>query len=166
MMTIPKDTIQERIADTILADTAFASLAMLTIGYLYQVPTAYYPLCEIGIFSERDVEERTGQLIRQYGGTIRFDVIVAAMVAETANPKKVMVPSYQAVSQYVNATIQLFKRQVNRDLGTLTFGTTGAVRWIDLGANAEYGLDSRIQENSYANYGLVPFVVETQEAKS
>lgn len=164
-MAIPKEDIENQIADTLLADTAFASLAMLTIGYLYQVPTAYFPLCEVGIFSERDVEERTGLLIRQYGGTIRFDVIVASMVTTTANPKKVVVPSYQAVSQYVNATIQLFKQQVNRDLNGLT-GATWAVRWIELGANAEYGLDSRVQENSYENYGLVPFVVETQEAKA
>lgn len=160
-----KDDIETRIADLILADAAFASLAMLSIGYLYQVPLAYFPLCEVTVFSEQAVTERTGLIIRQLTGTIRFDVLTASMVTTTAHPKKVIVPSYREVSAYVNAAIQLFKKQVNRDLNGLT-GATWAVRSIDIGDNVEYGLDSRIQANSYENYGAVPFVVEIQEAKA
>ncbi len=160
-----KDDLEDRIANTILADPAFASLAMLTIGYLYQVPLGYFPLCEVTVFAEQAVMERTGLIIRQLTGTIRFDVMTASMVTTTTNPKKVIVPSYREVSAYVNAAIQLFKQQVNRDLGGLS-GVTWAVRQIQIGDNAEYGLDSRIQENSYENYGAVPFVVEIQEAKA
>lgn len=160
-----KDDIEDRMADTLLAGAAFASLAMLTIGYLYQVPLAYFPLCEVTIVAEQAVTERTGLIIRHLSGTIRFDVIAASMLTTTVNPKKVIVPSYRQVSAYVNAAIELFKQQVNRDLGGLT-GPTWAVRHIEIGDNAEYGLDSRIQDNSYENYGAVPFVVEIQEAKA
>lgn len=164
-MTPIKDDIEDQIANTILADTAFATLGMLTIGYLYQVPLAYFPLCEVTVFAEQQVMERTGLIIRQLTGTIRFDVMTASQITTTANPKKVIVPSYREVSAYVNATIHLFKQQVNRDLNGLT-GPTWAVRQIEIGDNAEYGLDSRIQENSYENYGAIPFVVEIQEAKA
>lgn len=160
-----KDDIEDRMADTILADTAFSTLAMLTVGYLYQVPLAYFPLCEVTVFAEQAVMERTGLIIRQLTGTIRFDVMTASMVTTTANPKKIIVPSYREVSAYVNAAIQLFKKQVNRDLNGLT-GATWAVRQIALGDSVEYGLDSRIQENSYENYGAIPFSVEIQEAKA
>lgn len=160
-----KDDIEDRMADTLLADPAFVSLAMVTIGYLYQVPLAYFPLCEVTVFSEQAVMERTGLIIRHLTGTIRFDVIAASMLTTTATPRKVIVPSYRQVSAYVNAAIELFKQQVNRDLNGLT-GPTWAVRQIEIGDNAEYGLDSRIQENSYENYGAVPFTVEIQEAKA
>ena len=159
-----KDDIEDRIADTLLADPAFASLAMLTVGYLYQVPLAYFPLCEVTVFAEQAVTERTGLIIRQLTGTIRFDVLTASMLTTTANPRKVVVPSYRQVSAYVNAAIQLFKQRVNRDLGGLV-GSTWAVRQIEMGDNVEYGLDSRIQTNSYENFGAVPFSVEIQEAK-
>lgn len=160
-----KDDIEDRIADTILADTAFNALKMVTIGYLYQVPLAYFPLCEVTVFAEQAVMERTGLIIRQLSGTVRFDVIAASMITTTAHPRKVVVPSYREVSAYVNAAIQLFKKQVNRDLNGLT-GATWAVRQIEIGDHAEYGLDSRSQDNSYENYGAVPFVVEIQEAKA
>ncbi len=160
-----KDDIEDRVADTILANTAFSTLAMLTVGYLYQVPLAYFPLCEVTVFAEQAVMERTGLIIRQLTGTIRFDVMTASMVTTTAHPKKIIVPSYREVSAYVNAAIHLFKQSANRDLGGLT-GATWAVRQIALGDNVEYGLDSRIQANSYENYGAVPFVVEIQEAKA
>jgi hypothetical protein len=160
-----KDDIEDRIADLILADTAFSSLAMVTIGYLYQVPLAYFPLCEVTVFAEQAVTERTGLIIRQLTGTIRFDVLSASQIATTSHPRKIIVPSYRQVSAYVNAAIQLFKRQANRDLNGLS-GATWAVRQIALGDNVEYGLDSRIQENSYENYGVIPFSVEIQEAKA
>ncbi len=164
-MASPKADIEERVADIILADAAFVSLKMLTIGLLWRVPVDYLPLCEVLVASEQEAEQRTGLVIRQYLGVIRFSVIVSDTPAATANPRKVKVPSYLDAASLVNAAVQLFDKQVNFDLGALV-GANWAVRRFMVETNVEYGIDSRTgREDSYENYGAVPFICETQEAK-
>lgn len=169
-MAEAKDAIEDTVADTLLADSSFDAIAKLTIGFLYQVPLAYYPLCEVTINTEQDTGERTGLIIRNYLGVIRYDVIVSDKPEVTANPRKVIVPSYRTVADFVSATVQLFNRQANRKLGDLTGtddGTAWAVRDFRVLGAVEYGIDQRSgREDNYENFGSIPFICETQEARS
>lgn len=167
-MASPKETIEGQIADIVLADANFASLKMLTIGLLWRVPVDFFPLCEVLIANEQDADQRTGQVIRQYLGAIRFNVIVSDTPTATANARKVTVPSYLQVTDFVNAAVQLFNQQANFDLGGLTGSdpVDWAVRRFMIETSVEYGIESRTgREDNYENYGTVPFICETQEAK-
>lgn len=167
-MATPKEDIENAVADIILADATFSSIAMLTIGFLYQVPLVYYPLCEVTINTELKVGERTGLIIRNYVGVIRFDVIVSDKPTTTANPRKVVIPSYTTVAGFVGGAVRLFNQQANRRLGDLTgTGPDWAVRDFQVQETIEYGIDQRSgREDSYENFGSVPFICETQEARS
>lgn len=164
-MTPKKETIENKIVDIILADSDFASIAVATIGFLFRVPEDYYPLCQVVITGSNEAaQQQTGLNIEEFTGFIRFDL--RQQDTPTVNSRKVVVTSYQSVTDLVDATVRLFRENANRKLQNLNESGVWAVRRFTLQGTTEYGVDQRIRENDYENFGVIPFVVETQEARS
>jgi len=163
-MASPKAQIEQRIRDLMIAESDFDSLNYIIRGFPYLVPEAWFPIAQILIPSESTISEQTGLNIREYVGFIRFDFRMQDNPQITG--RKVDLPSYLSVEEMVNAAVQFFRQLSNRKLNNLLESGVWAVRDFELGSEAEYGLDSRVRENNFENYGLTPFRCETQEVKT
>lgn len=163
-MTIPHREIQKKIRDIILADTFYSSLQAVIIGYLFRLPDDMFPNCTVVIPGENEGDERTGVVVSQYTGSIRFDVKVIDDL--TVTNRAVDVPSYMAIEDYIHHTKGLFRQESNINLQGLNETDVWAVRYFQLLGEITYGIDSRIRENDYENFGSITFICEVQEKRT
>lgn len=161
---IPHREIQKKIRSIILADTFYNSLQAVFIGYLFRVPDDLFPNCTIVIPDENEGDERTGIVVSQYTGSIRFDVKVVDDLAIV--DRAVDVPSYAAIEDYVHHTKGLFRQQSNLNLQGLNEANVWAVRHFQLLGEITYGVDSRVRESDYENFGSLTFNCEVQESRT
>lgn len=165
-MPTPKHDIENKIADLMIDDSDFDAISTFVIGYLYEVPDAYYPLVEINIFGEEDIQETLQLKVRRYYGSIRFDIRAVSMSVAGDNARKRIASSYTTIQDYVDDAIDLFSRKSVYTLENLS-GSNWAVRQFQIVGDVEYGIDARSDLlDSYENFGILPFICEIQQEKT
>jgi len=161
-MTAPATTIEDTIAATMVAADSLSTLNAVFRGVPYRVAAQYWPYALVVITSELTAGQMTGNKHeREYTGLIQVNAVHQDVTTVTARSARIT--SYTTVHDLVNAVVALFKAEANRALGSVAV-TGGAVYAIEVGEDMiEYGLAPGEREDSYTNYGSVPFVVRTLE---
>lgn len=167
-MTASATTIEDKIAEIMLADSALDDLKLVIRGVPYSVPTQYCPYALVVIATEEVVGKLTGgKREKAYTGVIQVNIPhnqdFLVVVDRTAR-----IASYAQVHELIAAIVALFSKTANQQLGNLAV-TGGAVREILIGDDlVVYGERTEADEESPRvntfNFGEVPFVVRTMES--
>jgi len=161
-MPLSGEVIEDAIIAVMKADSSFDAVKAFVIGFQYKVPLFMYDYCEVAVVSETSPSEETGGIIRAFAGTIRFDVL-AIDHTQALVDRQATALSYSIVKAYINRAVQLFRQNANRTLSDLA-GDDWSVQSFEILDDVEYGIDSRAdRENSYENFGAIPWVCEVLE---
>lgn len=162
-MTYGKEAIETKMTDMIANAASLAAIRRIFVGVVPDMKYDYTPAIEMVIETWDMVTAMTGTFKHwRYSGS--FLVTVANQDLITATTRVYRVPTYTALTTYVDALGKLFSAEDNDNLDGLTF-TNGAVINVKI---AEDGLvygAARLNErdNNMFNMAIVPFSVLTSE---
>jgi hypothetical protein len=128
-----------------------------------------YPFAEVIVASEEDESEMTGRTFDNvYTGLITFSAqLASAGLGDWIQPvadRVLTIPSYDQIEELIEAAKLKLRQPAYADLEALTV-TDGAasevVKAFALGGPREFGLDKDERTNTFENFGVIPFSVET-----
>lgn len=164
-MSTNADRIEQRIAELLAPAAGLADIQAFYLGMPYFVPQGDWPYVVVVIDTEATVTTYTGnRYVRGYAGALIVNLFHADFPeAVTATIRRV--PSYAQMRGYVEAMIAALRDEAAKNLGGLVL-PNGSVRRIEVAVeDVQYGLAAETERtDSYINFGVVPFVVETLEA--
>jgi len=132
-------------------------------------PLNLYPFSEVIIASEDDEDEMTGRTFgNQYSGIITFSAQLASAGSgdwlEPIVDRVLTLPSYDQIEELVEAAKLKLRQLAYGDLEGLAV-TDGAasevVQSFSLGEPRTFGLDKDERTNTFENFGVIPFSVQT-----
>lgn len=164
MSTIGKTAIETRMVSMITAFAPLTPIQRVITGMVPEPKLDYCPMIELVIETESWTRSQTGGYKNfVYGGDLVITVFSQDMILTT--DRSYVMPTYTALTTYIDALIKLFSDDANAKLQNLTF-TNGTVINVLIAENGLIYGAPRFNErdNNLFNAGVVPFTIQTNEA--